>query len=158
MAKDPITEKTPEERRNQIEKHNAETERSMAVVESKLAHGLIENVEKQRSRGKVISLQMRLTDHINILGVHVGLIKPYIEINNFSGGYEIIEILKKTMQTYKSILKDFQETLEIKDEKMNELFPEISTYFETSSQAGAILVNIQADENQMYAYANRFLL
>jgi hypothetical protein len=32
MAKEPIPEKTTDERRNQTEKHNAETERSLAVA------------------------------------------------------------------------------------------------------------------------------
>jgi hypothetical protein len=113
MANEPTPEKTTDERRSQTEKHNAETERSLAVAQAKLAHGLIENVEKQRSRGKVISLQARITDHISVLRTYVELVSPLIQNNNFSGGYAIIEILNKTMQTYKSILKDFQDTLEI---------------------------------------------
>jgi len=157
MVKEPFPEKTPEERRIQTEKHKVETERSLAVANTKMAHSLIETIEKQRSRGKVISLQMRIADHSSTIRILVDRLSPILENNAFSG-YEENEMLNKTMQIYKSIRKDFQESLELKDEKMEELFPEINTYYETPRQAAAKLVNIQAEENQMMAYSNRILL
>ena len=100
---------------------------------------------------------MRITDHSSTIRILVNSLSPILEINTFSG-YEEKEMINKTMQIYKSIRKDFQESLEIKDEKMEELFPEIDTHYETPRQAAAKLVNIQAEENQMMAYCARIFL
>jgi len=48
MTEKPAPPKSEEERHKEAEKLKAETERSLEVVSVKLAHGLIESVEKLR--------------------------------------------------------------------------------------------------------------
>ena len=149
-----MEEKTTEERLKDVDRHRAEVERSKSVVESKLWHKLIEDIEVTRSSPKIKSLLMRINTHIkNIMPIVSFLKDNSLDKNNITSSE--FNLIFNVIDTYKSIREDFKDVTEIKVDKFNLLFPERKIYFETSDQAFDVLIGIQEQEEQLATYLLR---
>jgi hypothetical protein len=146
--------KNEEERRKEAEKLKAEAERSLEVIRTKYLHGLIESVEKSRKLSSLISLWERINFNMTHLGKFGELLmSPERTSSNLS--FEEIELVQWFIKTHESIRKDFRELTEMDDKKLEELFPSITTYFETPAQATLIITKIIEQEAQIKRYSYR---
>ena len=81
------------------------------------------------------------------------LMSPERTSSNLS--FEEIELVQWFIKTHESIRKDFRELTEMDDKKLEELFPSITTYFETPAQATLIITKIIEQEAQIKRYSYR---
>lgn len=153
MTEKSIPSKSEEERRREAEKLRAEVERSLEAARVKLAHGLIEDIAKQRKLSSVHSLRERINIHLDeALGRAKGLTYSHLPISS-----EEAESVRASIKTYESIHEDFREIMEMSDERLEKLFPKVATYFESRVQAVTVLINIARQERQMSAYSLRMI-
>lgn len=149
--------RSEEERRREAEKLKAEVERSLEAARAKLAHGLIESITKQRKLPSVRSLLERMNFHAKTIGVVIeSLLFPKQASLTFS--LEERELVQEMIRTYESIREDFKEVMEMDDNKLEKLFPKLTTNFEERMGAIAILTNIRHQETQMGLYSSRIFL
>ena len=146
--------KSEEERRREAEKLRTEAERSLEAARVKLAHGLIEEITKQRKLSSVGSLRERIKIHIEEAlrrgELLVSTERRHLPISSYE-----VELAHASIKTYESIREDFKEIMEMNDEKLEKLFPKVTTHFVDRMQAAQILVNIISQEKQMDAYSFR---
>jgi hypothetical protein len=146
--------KPKEKRLEQKEKWEAETGRSLAVYKFKEVHKKIEDIEKLRKRPALLSVCKRIDLAMDDLLTDTGILnmmrgKVFSETDR-------IHILNNE-QTYKSILTDFQKTLEIKPEDMQKLFPEIEIKKDIAGDTVDSYIWICSQLRQMKAYCERML-
>jgi hypothetical protein len=146
--------KPKEKRLEETEKLDAETERSLAAARMKEAHKKIEDVEKLRKRPALLSVCKRIDLAMDDLLADTGILnmmrgKVFSETDK-------IHILNNE-QTYKSILTDFQKTLEIKDEDMKKLFPEVEIKKDIAGDTVDSYVWICSQLRQMKVHCQRML-
>ena len=137
----------------EAEKFKAEAERSIALVKEKLAHGLIEEVERLRRERVITSFRERVENHIRDVSVFLLslLNAPWREAPDPA----IRQRIEFLMKIYQSIRKDFGAIAEMNENKLSDLFPEESKYFETFGDAIIRLMNMISQERQMVSYLIR---
>jgi hypothetical protein len=154
MTKKPEFPKSEEERRKEAAKLRAESERSLEAAMAKTAHGLIESIQRGRKSPAVYSLAQRIDAHgeemLTLIELLVSHEKPGLAFS-----FEEMERVRGSIRSYESIREDFKEIIEMTDEKLEKLFPKVTTYFENRAQARTILTNIMGQEIQMLAYSLR---
>lgn len=157
MTEKPISSKSEEERRKEAEKLKAEVERSFEAARVKLAHGLIESITKQRKLSSVRSLLERMSHHAKAIGPIIELLFSSKQAGFTLGLYER-ELVQEMIRTYESIREDFKDVMEMNDNKLEKLFPKLTTNFEEQMGAVAILNSIRHQEMQMGLYSSRIFL
>lgn len=156
MTEKPIPSKNEEERRKEAGKLKAETERSLEAARAKLAHGVIEAIEKIRKGASIRSLHERMHIHSKTVGTLFSGFQTFIEKGYPFSPIEI-EHIRGQMRTYESLRIDFKDIMGLSDEKLERMFPKISPYFETPIQAMSVLNNMLDQEVQMAAYSLRMI-
>jgi len=155
MGEKSIPPKSKEERYKEAEKLKAETYRSIEAARMKLAHGLIEDIEKQRKLSSVNSLKERINIHLkDVLDYAEGIISHKMDL---SLSFAEKELTREAIRNYELIREDFREIMEMNNEKLEKLFPKLATHFENRVQASVILTNLVMEEMQMKAYSLRMI-
>lgn len=154
MATKEEKSKTKEKRLEEKEKLEAEIQRSLSVVGVKEVHKKIEDVEKLRKRPVLLSICKRIDLAMDDLLTDTGILNM-IRAKVFSET-DRISILSNE-QTYRSILTDFQKTLEIKDEDMQKLFPEIEIRKDVAGDTCDSYISVCSQLRHMKAYCERML-
>ena len=139
------------------EKVEAEVERSLAVAKMKAAHKEIEDIEKQRKRSALLSICNRIDLALHYIFASAKAFYNekyrYVEISLTSAQ----NLLLNEEQTYRSIRTDFQKTLEIKEEDMQKLFPEIEIKKDIALHVADSLLSIISQLQHMKIYCERML-
>lgn len=144
-----------EKRLYEAEVEEAETLRAKAVVLTKLAHGLIERIERERKRKNAVSVIRRIEAHAADIGSIMDIINIDEASNHLMEGED--ELISNLIQTYKSIREDFRKVTKMKEEDFLKMFPERPTYFETRLKAIFVLLGIIEQESQMVQFLSRYL-
>ena len=156
MTEKPIPSKNEEARRKEAERLRAETERSIEAARAKLAHGTIEAIERLRKASAIHSLHERISFHGKMTNIIADSLGAFAQ-----KGYPFdpveIENVREQMRTYESIRTDFKDVMGLSDERLERLYPKVSSYFETRAQAITVLVNMLSQEAQMEAYSLRMI-
>lgn len=131
-------EKSKEKRLEEKEKLEAEIARSLSVVKVKEIHKQIEDVEKLRKRGAVLSIIERLSLNIGLSKTIIAaLTQVKKEFPNQKFNMKLTEddstkkYLNKIMEAYTSIRFDLQRNIDIKEEELNRIFPIVEPVFST---------------------------
>jgi hypothetical protein len=148
--------KPKEKRIEEKEKLEAEVERSLAVARMKEAHMKIEDIEKVRKRSALLSVRKRIANTMTDFTNEAKILNE-TESTNLAIDPRTEAYLLDDERTYRSVRADFQKTLEIKDEDMKKLFPEIEIERDTSSNAGTSLLCIVYQLADMNVYCERML-
>ena len=146
--------KTKEERQKETERLNAESRRAQAVVQTKRAHKLIEDVEKSRNLQNVVSLSMRIAAHFKEMETFLKMCSK-IPIHPTPITSLETTMAQNIIETYKSIREDFKKVIGFKNEEEKVLFPKKNTSFETREQMINVVSGLPEQENQMNAYLMR---
>jgi predicted RND superfamily exporter protein len=146
--------KPKEKRIEEKEKLQAEVERSLMAAQMKEAHKKIEDVEKLRKHCSILSICKRIDLALSDFYTHA-------RIYNQNEKVTLDEGLKAHVlndeQIYKSIRTDFQKVLEIKDEDMQKLFPEIEIKKDIAGNVGLSLGFVDDQLKHMKIYCERML-
>jgi len=149
--------KDKDKRLEEKEKLDAETKRSLAVVETKQAHKLIEDIEKQRKRSSVLSVCERLLNLVELCGTLSKSFRKLPEKARVTKAPILLNATKSVTETYDSIRYDFKKTLDINDEELEKLFPKIEINTQSIAQAGTDILRIAQQAVHMKMYCNRVL-
>ncbi len=152
----PYKKKPTVERLKETERHNAESKRAQAVAMSKIAHKLIEDVERHRNFKNVSSLSMRMNEHNKQIGVFLEISSKALMSSTPVTNTETT-MAHNLVESYKSIREDFKEVTNLKEERIEVLFPERNTYFETREQMTNVMLGFSEQIIQMSAYLMRKL-
>lgn len=156
LSKKKEKRKSKEKRLEEKEKVDAEIQRSLAVAKMKEAHKAIEDIEKLRKRSALRSVCQRIEDCIKEISTRLPmLLKP-----PFGSNPVYDEDLRKRIlfhgQIYESIRYDFQKTLNINDQEMEKLFPEIEMIEKSGFSIGECFSNMISQLKQMRIYCERY--
>lgn len=151
-----MEKKSKAKRLEEKEKIDAETQRSLAVAQSKQAHKKIEDIEKSRKYPALLSVCERINDcNSNLLLYQKMLGKvPFAEKPIFD------EDLRKSIlfwgKIYESISYDFQKILGINDLDMEKLFPKIDMIEESGWSISNCFNRMNGQLYQMALYCRRY--
>jgi hypothetical protein len=149
--------KGKDKRVEEIEKLEAELERSLAVGKVKAAHKQIEETEKQRKRSSAISICNRM---VLLLGSIISMLKfltdaKLLKLPVPEGVASNIEGFE---QTYASITYDFQKSLDLGEEAMTKMFPMQKVRKDIVEHAIVDLFNLCSQLGQIGTYCQRLLV
>lgn len=157
MSEEKERPKNKEKRFEQKERVDAETQRSLSVAEMKKAHMLIEETEKSRKRPILLSICSRIEYHIKLLVSSMEMLgMPSFALNKILSD-NILDDLNDLAQGYESIRFDFQRSMEIKEEEMNKLFPNIRIDLTSGYNAASTLSRMTRQLVHMKLYCERML-
>jgi hypothetical protein len=148
--------KDKDKRLEEKEKWDAETERSLSVARFKKAHMEIENTEKARKRPSILSVCRRIDFFIKDIIQTMNLFNNP-SILNQSLNQTVLIYVNDYKETYDSIRVDLQKSLEIRDEDMKELFPEIEIDATSYGHVAASLTNMMIQLRHAKLYCERSL-
>jgi hypothetical protein len=150
-------------RREEIEKLEAEIERSISVARMKQAHMQIEEAEKTRKKPAILSIIERLNTNFavsyNVYKSLANLQEKSPKLfqqrmpDDFVNKCGIAVIIK----TFESIRFDLQRNLDIKSEDFDRLFPKSTLSFETGDDFLTSLNCINVQMLDMTNYCKRLL-
>ena len=145
-----------DKRLEEKEKWDAETERSLSVARFKKAHMEIENTEKARKRPSILSICRRIDFFIKDIIQTMNLFNNP-SILNQSLNQTVLIYVNDYKETYDSIRADLQKSLEMKDEDMKKLFPEIEIDETNYGHATASLTKMMIQLRHVKLYCERSL-
>lgn len=137
----------------EIEKQRKEAERRAGVLLTKMAGGMIEQVDRLRRQGEAVSLLGRLASNMALIQAPVEELKA--DPSLVSSFYEVARF---ALKLHEGICEDFKRSLKMNDEDFEKQFPKPSSYFETSEQLVTTLIQFLNVELQMATYLFRFLM
>jgi tRNA nucleotidyltransferase/poly(A) polymerase len=149
--------KSKDKRLEEKEKWDAETERSLSVARFKKAHKEIEDTEKERKRPAILSICKRIDFSIKDIIQTAKLFNKNPFLANLSLSQRVLIHVQNYQENYDSIRADLQKSLEIKDEDMKKLFPEIEIDETNYGHVTASLSNIMTQLRHMKFYCERLL-
>jgi hypothetical protein len=149
--------KDKDKRLEEKEKWDAETERSLSVARFKKAHMEIENTEKARKRPSILSICKRIDFTIKDMLQAASLFNKNPSMANQSLNQRVLIHVQNYKESYDSIRADLQKSLEIKDEDMKKLFPEIEFDKTNYGCVAASLLNMITQLKHMRLYCERLL-
>lgn len=148
----------------EIEKLQAEIERSLHVVKMKEAHKQIEEIEKLRKQASITSICKRIKHYDSLLSA---VYKTSLEFkkehpdffeSKITENSSVKLFLDQYIKMYKSIRFDLQRTINIKKEDFDRLFPEIKFDFTTYDSILTVLISVRIQTTDMLNYCLRLLL
>lgn len=150
--------KSRETRLKEKEKVDAETQRSLAVIQMKKAHKAIEDTEKLRKRSALLSVCKRLERCVSDLM----LFHEMLSEKPFGSKTMVSESANRTIlfegQMYESVRYDFQKILDIKDQDMKKLFPKIDIDEKSGFSIAHCFGNMATQMRHMRVYCERYLM
>lgn len=137
------------------EKRNleVEAERARAVVAVKSAHAEIEKIEKERHQPSVLSLTARIQGILKWIDGYLKSLGGHPTDKAFYSA--TTEVYEGVTREYHSIRADFQEALDIGDERMGKLFQPVDTDIADVFQIYVKLIDIRLQMEQMALYLLR---
>lgn len=151
-----MNKKSKANRIKEKEKELVEAKRREAVLLSKTLGQAIEEVDRRRKTPEITSLRNRILTHLGFCqSTMEGITKIFKKFPEQPIDSVMLATAHNIIDTYKSIREDLKEVLKIDDDKLEKLFPERQTYFETNVQAHIVLFGIFEQENQMFDYLSR---
>jgi|GEM_PF-1350920 site-specific recombinase XerC len=144
--------------------NKAETNRANSVAQLKNAHKQIEEIEKERKRPAVQSVQERIKNHAQQLLILLDdsdiqkIKKSTSDSPSATKLYYdwITKNVKRAMDMYESIRYDYQKVLDIKNEDFERLFPKIIIEKESTDEINHKLMCMLEQELHMRLYADRY--
>lgn len=141
----------------EVEKQQAELERSLTVAKVKAAHKQIEEIEKLRKRPIALSICMRAKSLVDVVSPTLtALNKP--EFKNVQLTESAASSIEGIEKIYNSIKYDFQKNLDIGEEGMVKMFPMIKLRKDNYDHVTGDLLEIFTQMSQMMTYCGRLMV
>ena len=155
-------EKSKDKRLEQKERNEAETARSLSVVEMKEAHKQIEEIDKARKKPSILSIIERLENNeestLNMIKTLQDTHKRYPEEYLLVKPHPLSDShFNSLFQIYESIRFDLQKTIDMKSEDFERIFPKLKFSTESFIIVANHLAFMIRQMKDMKAYCKRLL-